>query len=174
MATMNAAVLAVLDQVIAAHEADGGDAQVFEPLSGLLEMVAWRGVSDDAVLGKDGVPGWKWVDPRVDTTVCCRAFRSGRALYISDVRDDPPYAAYLAATLASGIRAIHSIPVLVDGRCVAMLSAMYRAPRVLPLHALAKSLEIIRNAGDWIPESALVVHAAQSSGTTNEARRVET
>ena len=110
------------------------------------------------------MPGWKWVDPRVDTTVCCRAFRSGQPLYISDVKDDPPYATYLAATLASGIRAIHSIPVLLDGRCVAMLSAMYRAPRVLPLNALAKSLEIVRKAGDWIPESALVVQRAQSLG----------
>lgn len=162
---MNPSVLSVLDQVMDAHGTAIGDAQLFEPESGLLEMIAWRGVSDEAVMGKDGLGevgggGWKWVDPRRDTTVCCRAFRSGNALYISDVVNDAPYAPYLAATLASGIRAIHSIPVLVDGRCVAVVSPMYAAPRVLPLNALEQSRRIMARAGDWIPASALRVPLA--------------
>jgi GAF domain-containing protein len=156
---MHPSVLEVLDRVMEAHEADAGDAQVLDPASGLLEMVAWRGVSDEAVLGPngDGIGGWKWVDPRHDTTVCCRAFRLGQPLYISDVKNDPPYVPYLAATLASGIRAVHSIPVLVEGRCVAMVSPMYFAPRVLPASALDRSREIMRGAGDWIPASALAL-----------------
>jgi GAF domain-containing protein len=165
---MNASVLGVLDQVMEVHQTNLGDAQVFDPVSGLLEMVAWRGVSDEAVLGKDGTGrvgngGWKWVDPRKDTTVCCRAFRSGQALYISDVVNDAPYAPYLAATLASGIRAIHSIPVLMDGRCVAMVSPMYSAPRVLPLRALEESRRIMERAGDWVPASALAVSPRMKS-----------
>jgi GAF domain-containing protein len=135
----------VLERVMAVHGADKGDAQVYDEQSGKLEMVAWCGIADDAAAR------WKWVDPRCDTTVCCRAFRNGQALYISDVMNDPPYAPYLAETLASGIRAVHSIPVLVDGRCVAVVSPMYSVPRVLPMDALAQSLEIIRNARGWPP-----------------------
>jgi GAF domain-containing protein len=156
---MNPSVLAVLDQVMEAHAADAGDAQVLDPVTGMLELVAWRGVSDETVLGPngDGVGGWKWVDPRCDTTVCCRAFRLGQPLYISDVRNDPPYAPYLTAALENGIRAVHSIPVLAEGRCVAVVSPMYFQPRVLPSEALARSREIMAAAGDWVPSSALTV-----------------
>ena len=153
---MNASVLAVLDRVMEAHDTSIGDAQILDPVSGMLEMVAWRGVSDEVVLGEDGTGGvWKWLDPRKDMTVCCRAFRGGQALYICDVVGDAPYAPYLDVTLANGIRAIHSIPVLVGGNCVAMVSAMYSSPRVLPLRALEDSRRIMAQAGDWIPASAL-------------------
>jgi GAF domain-containing protein len=107
---MQATCASLLQAAVAAHGGDAGDLQLLDRATGRLQLVASHNLPERTV------ERWRWVNPFADTTVCARAFRSGKPLFVRDVHADPLFERYLHDAKAAGIRAVHSIPIMVEGR----------------------------------------------------------
>lgn len=126
------AILAtILDAAIAIAEADFGTVQAVEPGSGVLRIVAHR-----------GLPAW-WVERWERVPAGKGAWGAALALrcrvIVEDIESDPSFAGTdcLDVHRRAGIRAVHSTPLLGrSGELLGIISAHYKTPRRPPDYML--------------------------------------
>lgn len=117
-----------LGGAIALLGGDKGNAQLIDPHSGALHLVAHRGFDDDFLEYFAVVDG--------DGTACGRAANTARPSVIADVNRDKGFSPYRELAAAAEFRAVLSLPMMNDlGKPIAVLSIHYRRPhRPSPLH----------------------------------------
>jgi GAF domain-containing protein len=110
-----------LDGALSLLDADRGNIQILNPVTGALRIAAARGFSPEfldyfAVVDDDG-------------TACGRAAAQRAQTVIADVSTDPGFAAHREIAAASGFRAVQSTP-LTDqaGRLFGVISTHYPRP----------------------------------------------
>lgn len=112
----------LLDLVITAQEADFGDLQVLDRENGLLRIECTRNLPPAFVSAFLTVPIY-------GASVCARAFRCASPVFIEDVLADPAFAPYRALAVSSGIRAVYSIPIPLNGEIVGVFSTHFSRSR---------------------------------------------
>ncbi|MFC0104984.1 GAF and ANTAR domain-containing protein [Kibdelosporangium aridum] len=115
-----AVLTAFLDTVLGTMDADAGDLQLVDQLTGALQLEQHRGLSvefiDFFATVTDG------------ETSCGTALRRRSRVIVTDVAKDPIFAGTASGemVLDAGVHSVQSTPlVLPDGRCVAMVSTHY-------------------------------------------------
>jgi GAF domain-containing protein len=120
-----------------------------EPASTVLEMIT---AASSQLLGFDAV-GIMLADPRGGTEVvfasdegaafiellqsqtaegpCVDCIRIGRTISIVDLTGERRWPVFVPAALQSGYRAVHTIPMRLDGRTIGGVNLFHRAPRRL-------------------------------------------
>jgi GAF domain-containing protein len=88
-----------------------------------------------------------------DGSACARALNDRARVVIEDVANDAQYAPHRGVVLSSGIRAVHSTPI-VNGRheVMGMLSTLFAEPRMLLAEEAAMLDTIAHAAGDVIKQ----------------------
>jgi PAS domain S-box-containing protein len=133
----------VLDATIALHGADFGNAHLFDPERGALEIVAQRGFE------KQFLDHFKEV--RDETSACGRAWASGRRVVIEDVQADPGFEPHRRIAAAAGVRAVQSTPLISrGGELLGMLSTHFRRAHRPSEHTLGLTDLYARYAADMI------------------------
>ena len=118
--TLRAIVDTILTDVIALHGAEFGNIQLAS--GDELILVGERG------LGREFVRAFSRVT-KADTTGCARAFRSGEAIVIADINQDPEFKPYVQAAAAVGFQAVQSTPLISsDGELLGVVSTHFASP----------------------------------------------
>lgn len=115
--------VAILDAALSLMEADFGNLQLFNPLTGSLAIVTQSGFSSEFL------EYFAVVDDDQSVTACGRAAKAGAQTVIPDVTADPGFAPHRDIAAASGFRSVVSTP-LVDygGRLIGMVSTHFQRP----------------------------------------------
>lgn len=131
-----------LEDALSLLNADRGNIQIVDPITGSLVLVLQTGFSDEfleyfAVVNDDGA-------------ACGRAASQHAQTVIGDVNNDPGFAPHREIAAASRFRAVQSTP-LVDqsDQLVGVLSTHYPRPYVPPardLHLMSRLGELIGQA----------------------------
>jgi PAS domain S-box-containing protein len=133
----------VLDATIALHGADFGNAQLFDPETGALEIVAQRGFE------KEFLDHFKEV--RDENSACGRAWASGQRVVIEDVQADPGFEPHRRIAASAGVRAVQSTPLISrGGELWGMLSTHFRRTHRPSEHTLGLTDLYARYAADMI------------------------
>jgi hypothetical protein len=119
--SLSCLLVAILDAALSLMEADFGNVQLLNPLTGSLVLVTQSGFRSEfleyfAVVNDDH-------------SACGRAAKAGVQTVIADVTADPGFAPRCDIAAASGFRSVVSTP-LVDysGRLLGMVSTHFRRP----------------------------------------------
>ena len=140
----------VLDAAITLVGADMGSVQLLNPQSGMLEIVAHRG------LGPEFLEHFRCVS-RDERTACGRAMKNGERVVIEDVQADTEYVPHLHVARLENWHGVQSTPLMArSGELLGTLSTQYRRPhkpaerdlRILDLYA--------RQATDFIERTRFV------------------
>jgi PAS domain S-box-containing protein len=133
----------VLDATIALHGADFGNAQLFNPETGALEIVAQRGFE------KEFLDHFKEVHD--EKAACGRARALRQRVVIEDVQTDPDFEPHRTVAGAAGFRAVQSTPLIGrGGDLLGMLSTHFREPHRPSEHTLRLTDLYTRYAADMI------------------------
>jgi PAS domain S-box-containing protein len=158
----------IVDAAIAITAADMGNIQLFDPDSGMLKIVASRG------LGLSFLEFFKAV--HVGQCACGGAAHNGNRVVVVDITASPLFAGTdsLDVLLDSGVRAVQSTPLTGrSGQLVGVLSTHYRAPSRPADRDLSVLDTLARQAADWIERTqaheALRESEARFRGTFENA-----
>jgi PAS domain S-box-containing protein len=111
----------VLDAAIFLNSADFGVVQLYNPVTGGLEIVAQRGFQKPFLD--------YFVDVRDDTSACGRCIARQERVIIEDLEIDPGFAPHRAVAAAAGYRAVHSTPLRDrSGKTLGVISMQFRRP----------------------------------------------
>ncbi len=150
--TATASLPQLLDEALAAtmelQRADFGSIQLYDDATGVLEIVAHRG------LGQDYLDHFKTAEAH-DPSACGLALGAGKRVLIEDVELEPRYAPYRGIAAATGFRAVQSTPLLDrgSGKPLGMLSTHFRQPHRPSKRDLRVTDLYARQAGDVIAAS---------------------
>jgi GAF domain-containing protein len=112
-------LLEVLDEAVQADGAARGNVQLYDATLGALRIVAQRGFEAPFL------HLFERVRPD-EPSVCSRAFRSNRRVFVADVTADPAFAPYLSIARRAGFRAVQSTPIRGEsGEVVGVLSTHF-------------------------------------------------
>jgi hypothetical protein len=126
---------------------DFGNIQLFDPVSGTLEIVAHSG------FGTDFLAYFALVDGE-DGTACGRAAHGGVQTVIDDVLTDPEFRPNREIAEASGFRAVQSTPLIDhDGKLVGVLSTHFERPGRMPEQDLRMMRVFGRLAGEAVVQA---------------------
>src|SRR5215469_15100117 len=136
-----------LEDALSMLQADRGNVQIVDPVSGSLIIAVQAGFSDEfleyfAVVNDDA-------------SACGRAAHDLAQTVIADVNDDPGFASHREIAAASGFRAVQSTPLVgSDGHLVGMLSTHYPRPYRPP----ARDLELMSRLGELVGQAIDATH----------------
>lgn len=135
----------ILDVAIALTEADFGNLQLVDPVSGDLAIAVQRGFH----------PWWIefWNQAGKGHGVCGSALEAGARIVIEDVASSPVFVGTpaLEVQLRAGVRAVQSTPLMTrQGKVVGMVSTHFRSPRRLEGRSLRWLDMLARQAADLI------------------------
>jgi two-component sensor histidine kinase len=123
-ATAEEAIAAILDAAMSLHDAQFGNVQLIQPITGNLEIVAHRGFDEEYLKVFRTVS----MD---DPCSCGRALRTKSTIFIEDVTRDPEYAPFVGTALKAGYRAVQSTPMInSEGNVIGVISTHFRDPHV--------------------------------------------
>lgn len=109
-----------LDKTIEFHGADCGNIQLFDPQTGMIQMLAHRGFQ------KSFVDYFKYVSAG-DGTVCGDAMRSRKINFVQDVMQEPAYMPHRDIIRSAGIHSVKSYPlVLADNSFAGVISTHWK------------------------------------------------
>ena len=150
--TAAASLPQLLNEALAAtmelQRADFGNIQLYDEETGVLKIVAHRG------LGQDYLDHFKTADAQ-DTSACGLALRAGKRVLIEDIDLEPRYAPHRGIAASTGFRAVQSTPLLDrgSGKPLGMLSTHFRQPHRPSERDLRVTDLYARQAGDVIAAS---------------------
>lgn len=109
-----------LDMIIAFHDADCGNIQLFDPKANAIQIMAYRGFN------KTFLDYFKYVSAD-DGTVCGNAMRFRRINFMPDLLEDPAYIPHRDVIRNAGIRSVVSYPlILEDGVFAGVISTHWK------------------------------------------------
>lgn len=146
----------ILDGAMALTGADFGNVQMFDPVTGALEIAAHSGFSAEFL------EYFAAVDD--DHSACGRAARTGAQTVIIDVDTDPGFTPHRAIAAATGFRSVQSTPLLdYSGRLIGMVSTHFRRPYRPP----DRDLQVLEYYGDFAGE-ALAAHLGTATADDHD------
>ncbi|MDN3024377.1 ANTAR domain-containing protein [Streptomyces sp. S.PB5] len=170
--TRGGVLAAVLSQTLAVIGTDMGNVQLADRVRGGLRIEKHTGHPADFVdfFGHVGEEG----------TSCAKAARDVAQVTVRDVESDPVFSEPAReAILASGSRAVHSVPLTTSaGLCVGMVSAHVERTMATPAKVQLKALEVMgTEAGRWLAwhDRTVVLDALEhlhALGRSNHGRRI--
>lgn len=112
-----------LDAAIELQGADFGDVQLYDADTGILRIVAHRGV------GQEFLDHFACVNAE-DTSAYGTALKLGRPVIIEDVTKDAPYLPHLGVAARTGYRGVNCTPLFERGTAtpLGMLTTLFREP----------------------------------------------
>ena len=119
---MRRALLEILDQAMAAGGARCGNIQIYNPVTGALEIVVQRGLPPDVA------ELWRIVHTTA-STVCARSWRAQQRVSVPDLAKNPPFAPYLPTAERLGLRAVQSTPLPGAAHPVGVMSTHFPVSR---------------------------------------------
>jgi GAF domain-containing protein len=131
-----------LEDALSMMQADRGNVQIVDPVSGSLRIAAQAGFDDEFLE--------YFAIVNDDASACGRAARQLAQTVIADVKTDSSFAPHRGIAAASGFRAVHSTP-LVDlgGHLVGVLSTHYPSPYRPP----DRDLQLMKRFGQLVGEA---------------------
>ena len=150
--TAAASLPQLLNEALAAtmelQRADHGSIQLYDEETGVLEIVAHRG------LGQDYLDHFKTADAH-DTSACGLALRAASGCSSRISSSNPRYAPHRGIAASTGFRAVQSTPLLDrgSGKPLGMLSTHFRQPHRPSERDLRVTDLYARQAGDVIASS---------------------
>jgi PAS domain S-box-containing protein len=157
----------MLEATMALQRADFGNVQLRDPATGVLEIVAQRGLSAAFLEHFAHAEG-------NDGSACSRAARTGERVIIEDVQKDAAYAPHRAIAAGEGYRAVQATPIRGrDGQAIGVLSTHFRAPHRPSDRELQLTDLYLSMASDFIARArdAEAVRTARDLSTrANEAK----
>jgi PAS domain S-box-containing protein len=136
----------ILDAAIALTAADKGNIQLFDPVSGVLRIAAYRGF-EEAFL-----KFFETVDSR-SGSACGAAMNRAVRVVVEDIAASPMFAgqASLAVLLDAGVRAVQSTPLKSSsGQILGMISTHFANPRKPSERELRLIDLLARQAADYV------------------------
>jgi PAS domain S-box-containing protein len=111
----------ILDATMDLLRADFGNVQLYNPKTGALEIVTYRGFRQDFLD--------YFASVRDEGAACGRALSRGERIIIEDVLTDPAFEPHRAIAASAGFRAVQSTPLFNrSGEPLGMISAHFRQP----------------------------------------------
>jgi len=111
----------ILDATMDLLRADFGNVQLYNPETGALEIVTYRGFRQDFLD--------YFASVRDEGAACGRALNRGERIIIEDVLTDPAFEPHRAIAASAGFRAVQSTPLFNrSGEPLGMISAHFRQP----------------------------------------------
>src|SRR5258708_4739565 len=149
----------MLDATMELQGSDFGDVQLYEEATGMLKIVAHRGVPQEFL------DYFETVDAS-DRSACGLGLRSGARTIIEDVNIHPDYEPHRGISAATGYRGLQSTPLLNrdKGKPIGMLSTFFREPHRPSSRELRLTDLYARQAADVI-----AFRLAEQRGRENEA-----
>ena len=144
---MRRTLLEILDQAMAAGGARCGNIQIYNPVTGALEIVVQRGLPPDVA------ELWRIVHTTA-STVCARAWRGQQRVCVPDLANDPPFAPYLPTAERLGLRAVQSTPLPGAEHPIGVISTHFPVPRTPTAEEVAVLDECAQRAARAITELA--------------------
>ena len=112
----------LMDELLEVHQTSMGDLQLFNPRTSKLRLIECRGFPADFS------EQFRWLSPSEASTVCAKAFRDQARTFITDLALDAEFTEILAAGELHGFRAVHSIPLLLNGKLMGIVSCHLPQP----------------------------------------------
>lgn len=143
---LNEALDNLLQQAMMMNKTKAGTLQILNKKNHTLEIVASSGLSSEFI------KHFKSVNAD-DGSVCGRALKTGKTIFIEDLTQDKQFARHLNLALQNNIIAVQSTPLISGkGHIVGMISTHFNTPVKLSKNTLEKFEAFCREAADKFEE----------------------
>lgn len=143
---LNEIVDNILQQAMIYNRAKAGTLQLFNKEKNSLDLMASFGLSDDFI------EYFKTVDIN-DSSVCARALKIRKTIFIDDLSKDKLFMPHLAVALRNGIFAVQSTPLISGKRnIIGMVSTHFKLPRKPTADEMRNFENFCRQAADTLEE----------------------
>src|SRR4051794_24043096 len=165
-AELRATLYEILDAAILVLQGTFGNIELYDPIRGVLEIVAQRGFREEFMQAMGAVP--------INTGLAgARAVRKRKRVIIPDVGEDPEYEPYRTLAANAGYRAIQATPMLSrEGEVLGALVTHLPEARDFSVHELQVLDLYSRQAADAVVRTRVERDLATARGRLEAALRV--